>query len=308
MIGRELVDLLQRDNLVTTVSLDLEGIPGIKHVQADLTEYSVCKKLCEKNEYIFHLAGVKGSPDAAKNRPASFFVPMLQFNTNMMRAAFETKCRHYLYTSSVGVYQPAEVFKEEDTETTVPSRNDWYAGWAKRVGEMQAEAYRIQAGWSRYSVIRPANVYGSYDNFDVKTAMIIPTLIHKMVSEPEKDLELMGDGSNIRDFVHARDVARAMIHMTNYDEQGPMNIGCGVGISIKELVETLQKVTDFQGNIVWLGGPSGDAKRVMDIKKILDSGFKLEVSLEDGLRETVEWYKNSFASTNRTNYFQDITK
>ena len=103
-------------------------------------------------------------------RPASFFVPTLQFSLNMMEAARRSGVNHYLFTSSVGVYQPAEIFKEDDVWSTFPSSNDRFAGWAKRMCELQAEAYKKEYEWENISVVRPANVYGPFDNFDPANA------------------------------------------------------------------------------------------------------------------------------------------
>jgi GDP-L-fucose synthase len=100
-------------------------------IKADLREFSNCKKVVEGQEIIFHIAGVKGSPKRAAEQPADYFVPMLQFNTNMMEAARLEDVEWYVYTSTVGVYQPAEVFFEDDVWKTFPSEKDKYAGWAK---------------------------------------------------------------------------------------------------------------------------------------------------------------------------------
>ena len=88
-------------------------------------------------DYVFHLAGVKGSPKMTNEKPASFFVPTITFNTNMMEAAFRSEVDKYLFTSSIGVYKPAEVFHEDDVWSTFPSPNDRFAGWAKRMGELR---------------------------------------------------------------------------------------------------------------------------------------------------------------------------
>ena len=105
-------------------------------------------------------------------KPASFFVPTITFNTNMMEAARRCKVKKYLYTSTIGVYAPAEVFYEDDVWKTFPSPNDRFAGWAKRMGELQAEAYAIEYGWKDIAIVRPANVYGPFDNFDPTNAMV----------------------------------------------------------------------------------------------------------------------------------------
>ena len=113
----------------------------------------------------------------------------------------------YLYTSSVGVYHPAETFKEDDVWKTFPSDNDRFAGWAKRIGELQAQVYSIQYGWDRVSIVRPANVYGPYDNFDPENAMVVPSLIRK--AHENDILEVWGDGSPMREFLHVDDLAEA---------------------------------------------------------------------------------------------------
>ena len=161
LIGRKLIDLLlQRGAIVHVASLD-EGVglpKEVVHKKVNLIEFSNCLEICNGMDYVFNLVGVKGSPKMCKEQPADFMVPMLQFNTNMMEAARRAKVKWYLFTSSVGVYHPADVFFEDDVWRTFPSENDRFAGWAKRIGELQAQAYEIQYGASNISIVRPANV------------------------------------------------------------------------------------------------------------------------------------------------------
>ena len=166
MIGRYLVEkLLKKNCKVTVVSLDSpDGLPeDVEFVKLDLTSLDNCIRACEGQHYVFNLIGIKGSPKMSRERPASFMVPMLMFNTAMMEAAMRCEVKWYLYTSSVGVYQPAEVFHEDDVWQTFPSDNDKHPGWAKRIGELQADAYRIQYGKDNISIVRPANVYGKWN-------------------------------------------------------------------------------------------------------------------------------------------------
>jgi GDP-L-fucose synthase len=138
----------------------------------DLRSFSACLNLCDGMDYVFNLVGIKCSPRVAIYEPANIIGPMLQFNTNMLEAAMQKNVKWYLYTSTVGVYQPAEVLREDDVWDTQPSKNDWYGGWAKRMGELQCHAYEKQYGDGKCSIVRPANVYGSYDNFDLDSAMV----------------------------------------------------------------------------------------------------------------------------------------
>ncbi|MBI2028442.1 MAG: NAD(P)-dependent oxidoreductase [Candidatus Levybacteria bacterium] len=298
LIGRPLVEMLAKKGAkVTAASLDdPKGMSKeVKFTKADLREFGNCMDVCKNKEIVFHLAGIKGSPALNQKQPASFFVPTITFNSNMMEAARRQGVSRFLYTSTVGVYAPAEVFYEDDVWKTFPSANDRFAGWAKRMGELQAEAYKIEYGWDMISIVRPANTYGPYDNFDPKTAMVIPSLINRALSG-ENPLTVWGDGSPIRDFIYSRDVAEGMMLAVEKGINTPINLGSGVGVTIKKLVETIVKnVPSGSIKIRWdKTKPKGDAKRIMDIrraKKLL--GFKQKYSLEEGIKETIEWYINN---------------
>jgi len=289
MIGRQLVKLLQKESADVYVA-DLNKPRNMKDItfkKADLTNYQSCLSLCDGMDYVFNLVGIKASPKIIKEQPATIFTPMLQFNTNMMAAAMENDIEWYLYTSSVGVYGKAEIFKEDDVWKKFPSKNDWYGGWSKRMGEVQAEAYAIQNGKSNVSIVRPANVYGPYDNFDTNNAMVIPSLIRK--AHENEFLSVWGDGSPIRDFIYSEDVARGMLHMVKNKVTEPVNLGSGTGITIKELAETV--ASELGREIKWdTDKPMGDKIRLFDTSRAESYGFKPSVSLKDGISKTVRWF------------------
>jgi len=221
-------------------------------------------------------------------------VPMLQFNTNLMEAARICKVSKYLYTSSVGVYHPTEVFMEDDVWKTFPSKNDWFAGWTKRIGELQAESYEIEYGWKGISIVRPGNTYGPHDDFDSDNAMVVPSLIKKILSD-EKQITLWGDGSNIRDFTHCRDVAKGMMLVMKKSPgaTNPINLGSGSGFSIEELVNMILKNVDKKPRVIWDNTkPSGDKIRVMNVDRAKSLGYNPSISLEQGIKETINWYRN----------------
>jgi len=220
-------------------------------------------------------------------------------NFNLLEAARITKVDRYLYTSSVGVYAQAEILREDDVWKTFPSKNDWYPGWGKRMGELQIEAYRIEFGMKNLVMVRPANVYGPFDNFDSQNAMVIPSLIRRVVAG-ENPLVVWGDGSAIRDFVFAQDVARGMILAMSAGITDPINLGSGTGITIKNLVETIVKQSDNKPEIVWdTSKVGGDARRLMDISRAKSIGYAPSVSLEEGTRETMKWYQRSYKTTSK---------
>jgi|TARA_R100000900_G_scaffold26242_1_gene20859 GDP-L-fucose synthase len=295
MIGRQLVALLlERGAKVYIASLDEpNNLPdGVEFVKADLTYFDKCLEICSGMDYVFNLVGVKGSPKMCKEQPADFMVPMLQFNTNMMEAARRAKVKWYLYTSSVGVYHPAEVFKEDDVWKTFPSDNDRFAGWAKRIGELQAQAYSIQYGWDCVSIVRPANVYGPYDNFDPENAMVIPSLIRKSLENDK--LSVWGDGSPIRDFIHSKDVALGMLHMVENKITKPVNLGSGDGVSIKTIVDLVVKHCGKDIDVEWdTTKPTGDARRLFDMTLANSYGFEPTVSIETGIKDTIKWFEEN---------------
>ena len=295
MIGRSLVKLLlERGALVTIADLTTPtDIPeGTEFIKVDLRHFQNCLDICKGKDYIFHLAGVKGSPKMCMEQPVDFMVPMLQFNTNMTQAAFESKVKWYLYTSSVGVYSPSEVFYEDSVWNTFPSPNDKYAGWAKRIGELQTETYGKQYGWDRISIVRPANVYGPYDNFNPLNAMVVPSLIRK--AQESDVLEVFGDGSPIRDFIYSDDVARGMLHVVENKITEPINLGSGGGYSIKNLVDLVLKYSGRDIPVKWLtDAPSGDNKRLMSVEKMKKYELDITISLEEGVKLTTDWFLNN---------------
>lgn len=309
LIGRPLVELLlDAGAQVRIASLDdpSRAHPDAEFIKTNLMHLDNCLDACDGMDYVFHLAGVKGSPAMTAKKPASFFVPMLSFNTNMMDAARQQGAQKYLYTSSIGVYSPAEVFYEDDVWKTFPSPNDRFAGWAKRMGEMQAEAYAIEYDWKDIAIVRPANVYGPYDNFDPANAMVIPSLIRRAM-DGENPLTVWGDGTAVRDFIHARDVARGMMKVLENGCGQPVNLGSGVGVSVKEIVETITGLMDEKPEIVWdTSKPSGDKKRLMDVKRAESIGFKPEISLKDGIQEVMSWYRDNKSEIDkRFNVFRE---
>jgi GDP-L-fucose synthase len=313
MIGRELVLLLkERGANVTATSFDNFNVSEdsnfneVKFVFGDLRDPNFCKQITKEMEFVFHVAGIKGSPKMALEKPSTFFVNTALFNLNLIEASRVSGVKHLLYTSSIGVYAPSEVFHEESVWKTFPSDNDRFAGWAKRMGELHLEANKIEYGWNSTYIVRPANVYGNWDNFDPETAMVIPSLIAR-ISAGENPLKVWGDGSAIRDFVHAHDVARAMIFVVENGINEPVNIGSGVGVSIKEIAESLARINKGL-EIVWdTDKPQGDLKRILDMSKLETYGFKNTVSLDEGLRKVSNWFnKQDKTKSEKYNAFKEI--
>ncbi|MFC1789589.1 NAD-dependent epimerase/dehydratase family protein [Patescibacteria group bacterium] len=306
LIGRQVVKLLcDAGGRVKIVSLDDIKVDNkAEHIFGDLTDFEFCKKITKNVDFVFHLAGIKGSIEVTKEKPSSFFVPLLMMNTNILEASRINNVEKLVYTSSIGAYSSAEVFKEGENSEGPPM--DMFPGWAKRMAELQIQAYKIQHRMNNFAIVRPCNVYGPGDNFDPENAMVIPSLMYRIYHK-EDPVVVWGDGTAIRDFAFSRDVAEGVILALHYGtDSGFVNLGSGKGYSVKELVETLNSFIDFNYKFD-SSKPSGFPKRVMDItlaKNIIH--YNPTTSLLDGLKETWEWYqKNQEEYLKRKNYFKE---
>ena len=307
MIGRQIVEILCDAGAdVTSASLDdIEVHPSANHVRADLTDFQTCKDITLGMDYVFHVAGIKGSIEVTKAKPASFFVPLLMMNTNLLEAARLNEVPKVVYTSSVGAYHSAEVFKEADDSEDKPPM-DMFPGWAKRMAEYQVKAYKIQYGLDNFAIVRPCNVYGPGDNFDPENAMVIPSLMHR-IRRGDDPLLVWGDGTAIRDFAYSADIAEGVILAIHYGTGGDfVNLGSGSGYSVKELVESLNSFIPFRYDFD-TSKPAGFPKRVMDVELAAEKiKYRASTPLVEGLKQTWEWYlKNEDEHLKKVNYFNE---
>lgn len=290
MIGRQAVSLLENAGArVRIASLDrLRVSDKAEHVFADLTELSCCRDVCSGMDDVLHMAGIGASVHAAHHQPASHFVPMLMMNLNMLESCRRAGIQRVVYTSSVGAYAPAEVFRESDYR--LDSLPMDFAGWAKRMAEAQIEAYGVEYGLKHFAIVRPSNVYGPGDNFDPARSLVIPSLLYRIHSG-ERPLRVWGDGSALRDFVYSRDVAEGVLLALHYGTHpGFVNLGYGTPHSVRELVECLRSFIPFDYEFDPTQ-PTGVPRRVMDISRARAMiHYEPTTSLREGLELTWNWY------------------
>ena len=294
MVAYQLIKLLRDRNCNLTLT-DLHEkskfFSDEKYISGDLRSRSFTQSVCKNQDIVFSLVGLKASPEECLKKPASHSVTMNQFNSNIIESAFKNDVEWFLYTSSVGVYYPAEVFVEDDVWKTTPSNNDWYGGWAKRMGELNVEASMIEYNRSNCSIVRPANIYGKWDVFSDK-ATVIGSLISKAYHNNNDILEVWGDGSPIRDFIYSKDVARGMLHMVENEVTEPVNLGSGKEVRISDIAEIIANY--FEQEIDYdTTKPMGDMKRLMSTKRAESYGFKSRVSLKEGIIRTIKWYEEN---------------
>ena len=271
--------------------------PNLILLLKDLTYLDNCENLFKEQpiDIVLHIAGIKGSPARSSKQPADYLFPMLMFNTNMIKAAFDAKVGWFVYLSSVGVYQPTEIMREEDVWVTVPSKNDWYPGWTKRMGEATLESLQVQYGWDHWTVVRPSNIYGLNDNF-AQDATVISSNIWKLYNVEGSDMVCWGNGSARRDFVFGDDVAQASIDVVKKEVKDIINFGCAEAITIKETIETIidcyKEISGETKNIVWDETKmNGDPIRCLSPDRQKKYGILPQTTLRDGIKQTILAYK-----------------
>ena len=244
-----------------------------------------------KFDGVINAFGIKGSPIRAKEKPLDFLEPSIKSNINIIENCHKHNS-WLVFMSSVGVYEPAEEFIEDTVWKTLPSPNDWFPSWSKRIPEIYLEAYKVQHGWENWTIVRPANIFGEYDNFGEGATVIGATI--KKVYESDGEIEAWGDGTPTRDFIYADDVAEACIRCYEDKLHITTNLGSGEEISIKRMIETVAKVSGKDIKINWdTSKPNGDMRRRMSTKIQEQFGLLPRIGFEQGIKRTYEHYEKN---------------
>ncbi len=265
---------------------------NFKYYNLDLTIEENIKNVFEfeKPDVVFNCFGIKGSPLKAKTQPVDFLYPSFKINTEIINQCAKNNI-YLCFVSSVGVYAPAERFVEDSVWKTLPSEADWFPSWSKRMGEILLESYKVQYGYDNWSIIRPANIFGEYDNFD-GTGTVIATQCKK-ISEATNEIEAWGDGTPIRDFVYAGDVANVILDLYERDLHTIINFGAGEEITIKSMIEELIKISGKDICIKWdTSKPNGDMRRQMDTTKQIELNLLPKLGFKEALEITYNHYLN----------------
>jgi GDP-L-fucose synthase len=249
-------------------------------------------------DLIIHLAALAGGIGANRDAPAEFFYKNLMMGVPLMHKAWEKGVGKFVAIGTICAYPKYTPipFKEENLWEGYPEETNAPYGLAKKMLLVQAQAYREQYGFNAIYLL-PVNLYGPRDNFNLETSHVIPALIRKCIEAQQRNddhIEVWGTGSPTREFLYAGDAAEGiLLAAENYDGPEPINLGSGMEISIKNLVELIVELTGFEGEIVWdTNKPDGQPRRALDVQRAENYfGFKAEVPFEEGLRRTIEYYK-----------------
>jgi len=248
----------------------------------------------EKPEYVFLAAAKVGGIMANNVYRADFLYENLQIQNNVIHNAYVTGVKKLMFLGSSCIYpkMAPQPLKEDYLLTgLLEYTNEPYA-IAKITGIKMCESYRKQYGCNFISVM-PTNLYGPNDNYDLVGSHVLPAMIrkfHEAKAESKPFVELWGTGSPLREFLHADDLADACVYlMKTYDEEQFVNIGVGEDISIKNLAELIQETVGYEGELRWnTDKPDGTPRKLMDVSRLHNMGWKHRYSLEEGIKLTYQ--------------------
>ena len=266
----------------------------------------------EKPEVVIDAAARVGGILANNDFPFQFLMENMQIQNNLIDAAHRFDVKKFIFLGSSCIYPKLapQPLKEDYLLTgSLEPTNEWYA-IAKISGVKACEAIRKQFGKDFVSLM-PTNLYGSHDNFDLKSSHVLPAMIRKFHEAKLKSeqtgvsehVELWGSGTPMREFLHVDDMADAVVYaFENQLSENLYNIGTGSDLAIKELAELVQKTVGHKGNIIWDSSkPDGTPRKLMDVSKMTNAGWKAKIGLEEGIRETYVWFLANQESYKKVN-------
>ncbi|MBX3048339.1 MAG: GDP-L-fucose synthase [Anaerolineales bacterium] len=251
-----------------------------------------------KPDILIHVAALAGGIGANRARPGEFFYDNLMMGVPLMHQAWQTGVDKFVALGTICSYplHTPTPFREEELWNGYPEETNAPYGLAKKMLLVQAQAYRQQYDFNAIYLL-PVNLYGPRDNFDLETSHVIPALIRKFLEAQERgdaSVPLWGDGSPTREFLYVEDAAEGVVLAAERYEGGePINLGSGQEISIKDLAELIARLVGYQGEFVWqTDKPNGQPRRLLDVQRAKDNfGFVAGTPFEEGLRKTIDWYR-----------------
>ena len=251
-----------------------------------------------KPTLIIDAAARVGGIGANSNFPVNFLSENVQIQCNLMDAAHEAKVEKFVFLGSSCIYPKfaTQPLSEQSLLTGVLEESNSAYAIAKIAGIELIKSYRKQFGHNWISLM-PTNLYGPYDNFDLENSHVLPALIRKFIdakNTKSDSVTLWGSGTPLRDFMHVDDLSEAVIFCSEkFNENEHINIGSGQEISINNLAALISKIVGFTGKIEWdKSRLDGTPRKVLDVSKLESYGWTPKISLEDGIRDTVNWYQS----------------
>ena len=253
-----------------------------------------------KPRIVIDAAAIVGGISANDKYPVDFLSKNLQIQVNLMDACHVSGVERFVFLGSSCIYprECAQPIKEEYLMTGhLEATNSAYAV-AKIAGIELIRSYRKQYG-RRWISLMPTNIYGPRDNFNLESSHVLPALINRYVTAKRagsSDVTLWGTGSAMREFLHSSDLASAvLLACEKYDSDSHLNIGTGEDLSIKELASRVSKLSGFTGQTKWDSSkPDGTPRKVLDVSRLKALGWQPKVSLDDGIKETIQYFEANY--------------
>ncbi|MBD2145017.1 MULTISPECIES: GDP-L-fucose synthase [Sphaerospermopsis] len=295
-LGRQVI------NQLCQAGADREKITVPRSRDCDLRVWENCQRAVNQQDIVIHLAAHVGGIGLNREKPGELFYDNLIMGTQLIHAAYQAGLEKFVCVGTICAYPKFTPvpFKEEDLWNGYPEETNAPYGVAKKALLVQLQSYRQQYGFNGIYLL-PVNLYGPEDNFDPRSSHVIPALIrkvHEAQTKGEKQLPVWGDGSPTREFLYSTDAARGIVMGTQfYNESDPVNLGTGYEISIKDLITLICELMEYEGEIVWeTDKPNGQPRRCLDTEKAKEAfGFTAQFSFEEGLKNTIEWWRKNAA-------------
>jgi len=290
MVGSAVWRALDNNGYTNLIGISRSEL-NLRNQQAVLEFYKE-----EKPEIVIDAAAKVGGILANNEYPYDFLMQNMQIQNNLIDGAFNSGVEKFIFLGSSCIYPKfaSQPLKEEYllTDSLEPT-NEWYA-IAKISGVKACQAIRNQYG-KDYVSLMPTNLYGYFDNFDLKSSHVLPAMLRKFHEAKENGnsaVELWGSGSPMREFLFVDDMAEAVVFaLENELPEFLYNVGSGKDITIKELAETIQAVVGYKGNILWdKSKPDGTPRKLMDVSKMRDLGWSYSTELTEGIGKTYQWF------------------
>lgn len=282
----------------TLIAKGYTNLIGVSSAELDLRNQQAVQDFISaaKPDVVIDAAARVGGILANNNYPYQFLMENLQIQNNLIDSALQVGIEKFIFLGSSCIYPrlAPQPLKEECLLTShLEPTNEWYA-IAKITGVKACQAIRKQFG-KDYVSLMPTNLYGTYDNFDLNTSHVLPAMMRKFHEAKESQhapVTLWGSGTPLREFLFVDDMARAVVFaVENSLPEYLYNIGTGTDLTIKELAEMIQKITGHQGEIIWdTTKPDGTPRKLMDISKMHNLGWKHQVDLQRGIQMTYDWF------------------
>lgn len=299
MVGRALCRLFVLDPAYQLITAD--------RTELDLTDQTAVRRFIatQRPDYLIVAAAKVGGIAANAAQPVEFLLQNLQIETNLLEAAFQQQCQRVLFLGSSCIYprdcqQP--IAEEQLLTGPLERTNDAYA-IAKIAGLRLCSAYQQQYG-ADFRALMPTNLYGPFDNFSPGQSHVLPALLHRFHTQRQtgQQVQIWGSGLPQREFLHVDDLAAACKFVLELpasvywpavaDCGGFLNVGSGEEVTIRQLAQTIAKLTDFQGDIVFdQTKPDGTPRKLLDCRRFASLGWQAQIKLPDGLANTYAWYQ-----------------